>query len=296
MDRRTFLLGLGVVAAAGCARVPPPELSVPTGTAAAAAPLMLGSGVSPELDLLAELLRVALVASGRSAELTASGADWQAALGHDDLSLLPAFAATEWAGLSKESEPPAAADLVPDLASLLAPDVSVLNVPDVDGSLVWMVTQDAAYDGITSLSRIETWSKGRVAVVPELALERADGIPGLKAVYGANFEVQVVAEPERRATLVANGHAAIAAFRRTDYLGDTDLVGLVDVEKLTVADPAVVLVNSALTEAEPDQVLIVNQVAEAVTTEVLVDLQARVAQGGTAAEVASAWLKEKGLI
>lgn len=295
VDRRTFLLGLSAIAAAGCARVPPPGLASPGGSAAPSVPWVIGNGVGSDLDLLGALIGQALGAGGRNYSTVVVGEEWQASLGHGDVSLLPAFGATRWAELSKEAEPPAAADVVPELAGLLEPDVSVLEVPGVDGSLVWMVTQETAHDGITSLSRIKAWSDGKTAAVPDFVENRDDGIPGLEAVYGAEFDVEVVVEAERREALLLSGEAAIGAFRRTEYLSESGLVELVDVEKLTLADPAVVLLNTALTEAEPDQVLLIDRVVKAVTTDVLINLQAQVAEGGAPSDVALSWLKEQGL-
>lgn len=245
--------------------------------------------------MLAQLVLGALVGKGREAAIATQGKDWQAALGHGDLSILPAYAGTLWSSLSKSDEPPAAKKLLGEVASLLAPDVSVLAMPDVDGSLVWRVTADTAREGITSLSRLRGWSDGRVAVVPKLAISRADGIPGLKTVYGAGFDVLKAEDPVQRATLLTNGNAVVAAFRQTEYTGASGLVDLVDVEKLTLPDPGVLLVNTALTEAEPEAVLAVDAVAQALTTDMLLDLQAQVAGGGTVPEVADRWLQEQGL-
>jgi len=160
---------------------------------------------------------------------------------------------------------------------------------------VWRVTLDTARDNITSLGRLRGWSSGKVAAVPKLAVSRADGIHGLKTVYGAQFDVLKVEDPVQRAALLTNGSAVIAAFRRTEYTGASGLVDLVDVEKLTLPDPGVVLLNTALTDAEPDNVLAVNAVAEKITTATLLDLQAQVAAGGTVPDVAEQWLKGQGL-
>lgn len=295
MDRRGFLVGTAALLAAGCARVPPSGASTSPVPSVAPAPLAIGQDATPAGAMLAQLFIGALAAKGREAAAATVGNDWQAALGHGDLSALPAWAGTLWAELSKADEPPAAKKLLGEVAGLLAPDASVLPMPDVDGSLVWRVTVETAGEGITSLARVASWSVGRVAAVPKLAVRRADGIPGLRTVYGAQFDLLKVEDPVQRATLLTNGNAVIAAFRRTEYTGASGLVDLVDVEKLTMPDPGVVLLNTALTEAEPDHILAVNAVAQKLTTDALVDLQAQVAGGGTVPEVAARWLQEQGL-
>jgi glycine betaine/choline ABC-type transport system substrate-binding protein len=292
MDRRGFLLAGAAVLAAGCARVLPGEArSTPSASPTAQEPLAVGQDGSPADVVLAALLAGALTAKGRPSTAVAAGSDWQAALGHGDLAALGGNAFTLWSSLSKEDEPPAADKLLGAVADLLAPEIGVLPVPGVDGQLVWRVTTDTADAGVTSLARLAAWSKGKVAAVPSFAVSRADGVPGLRTVYGARFRVTQIDDPLRRASFLADGRVAIAAFRKSDYAGSATLVDLVDTEKLTTADPAVVLVNGALADAEPDHVLALDAVATALTADALVDLQAQVAAGGEVGEVAGRWLR-----
>ena len=93
----------------------------------------------------------------------------------------------------------------------------------------------------------------------------------------------------------AVGVRSASGLEEDTELGAHGLVDLVDVEKLTLPDPGVLLVNTALTEAEPEAVLAVDAVAQALTTDMLLDLQAQVAGGGTVPEVADRWLQEQGL-
>lgn len=296
MNRRKFLLVAATLTASGCARVPPPGAApTPSATIDDAPSLTIGTDGTPAVALFTELLAGAIVGKGRQARTAVLGGDWQAALGHGDLAATPAFAASLWSELSQKSETPAAADLLSEVAALLAPEVSVLSAPGVDASLVWLVTQETAKAGITSLARVRGWSKGKRAAIPKVARFRADGVPGLRTVYGGQFETVVVDDPVERAGRLARGQVAVAAFRRVEYTGASQLVALADPDQLSVPDPGVVLVNSRLTDARPDDVIALQAVAEAITTDGLVDLQAHVAAGGTAAEVASRWLKEQGL-
>lgn len=283
--------------AAGCARVPPPGVSpAPASpTTPVAEPLVIGADATPAGALLAQLMVSALAAKGRDAATVTLDADWQAALGHGDLAAVPGFGATLWAALSQKGETPAAADVLPELAKLVSPEIGVLPAPGVDGGLVWLVTPQTAADGIASLSRIGSWSKGKRAAVPGLALTRGDGVPGLKAVYGARFAVDEVEDPVERGTRLTGGEAALAAFRKTEYTGASGLVALVDPDELATPDPGVLLVNSALADAEPDYVLVMDAVAQAITTDDLLDLQAQVVAGGSVADVSARWLKDNGL-
>jgi glycine betaine/choline ABC-type transport system substrate-binding protein len=296
VERRAFLLATTAVLAAGCARVPPPGVTTtPQAAASAVRPVDVGRDGSPAGAVITQLLAGAATARGRTASPADAGADWRAALGHGDLVALPGYAGTLWSALSTSDEPPAADALLGELADLVEPELGVLSVPQVDGGLVWLVTKETAAAGITSLSRIGGWSRGKVVAVPKLAVARGDGVPGLKAVYGAQFRVDEEEDPVARAATLTSGKAAVAAFRNTEYTGASGLVELVDTEKLATPDPVVVLVNSAFADTEPDAVLAMNDVAQAVTTDIVIELQAQVAAGGEVADVTHRWLVEQGL-
>jgi len=296
MHRRGFLLAASALLAAGCARVPPP---VDAGrarveTPARPGPLVIGTEDGPPVALMAQLLVRSLAGKGLDARTELFGDAWQAALDAGESAAKPAFAGTVWAGLESGGDAPAAADLAGVVAELLTPDISVVSAPGVDGSLMWAVTEATAAKGITTLDQIAAWSKGKVAAVPELAVSRADGLPGLKSAYGATFTVTRSDNPRERAAALTTGRAAIAAFRRSDYSG-TGLYELADTNRIELADPAVLLVSSRLVEAEPDVVLAMQALAAKLSTTALLDLQAKVGGGASADGVLDAWLKSEGL-
>ncbi len=295
MDRRGLLLAAGALLAAGCARVSPLAVPSPSPTVRAR-PLAVGDDGTPAGALVAELVCRALLAKGRSASVTATGADWQAALGDGSLAAYPAYGATLWAQLSDADEPPAGVDeLLTDVASLVAPEVSMLAASGVDGGLVWLVTGRTARAGITGLDRIAAWSKGKVAAVPALAASRSDGVPGIEGVYRAAFRLATVEDPAQRAAQLVSGKVSLAAFRRTEYTGQANLVALADPDRFAVTDPLVVLLDSALGEAEPEAVLAISGVTDLLTTEALVELQSRVVDGSSVGDVAGEWLSTNGL-
>lgn len=295
MQRRGFLLATSALLVAGCARVPPPGVGMAgAATGAPLGPLVIGTEDSPPTALIAELLVLALAAKGRSARTEAFGDAWQAALGAGESAAKPVYAGTLWADLGGGGDTPAAADLAGEVAALVSPEVSVLSASGVDGSLMWVVAESTARAGITTLDQISTWSRGKVAAVPELAVSRADGLPGLKSAYGATFTVAKIENPRERAAALATGQAAIAAFRRSDYSG-TGLRELTDTNRIELADPAVILVSSRLVDAEPDIVLAMNALAARLSTTALLDFQAKVGAGASADSVLTAWLKSEGL-
>lgn len=296
MERRGFLLAATTLLAAGCARVPPPAVAGAAGPGRTAAPgrLLIGAESSSTVALMAQLLVRSLAARERAAGTEDFGEAWQAALGAGESAAKPAYAGTLWAGLTGGGDAPAAADLAGEVAGLLSPEVSVVSAAGVDGSLVWVVTESTAHTGITTLDTIAQWSRGKVAAVPELAVSRADGLPGLKAAYGAGFTVSKTESPRERAVALTTGRAAIAAFRRSEYSG-TGLFELADTNKIELPDPAVILVSSKLVDSEPDTVLAMQALAAKLTTGPLLDFQAKLAGGASADAILDAWLKSEGL-
>lgn len=295
MERRGFLLAATALLAAGCARVPPPAGAGAAGLATPApGPLLIGSESSATVALMAQLLVRSLAAKARAAGTEEFGEAWQAALGAGESAAKPAYAGTVWAALGGGGDAPAGADLAGEVADLVSPEVSVVSAAGVDGSLMWVVTEPTALTGITTLDKIAQWSKGKVAAVPELAVSRADGLPGLKAAYGAGFTVSTTESPRERAAALTTGRAAIAAFRRSEYSG-IGLFELADTNRIELPDPAIILVSSKLVDAEPDVVLAMQALAAKLTTGPLLDFQAKLAGGASADAVLDAWLKSEGL-
>lgn len=293
MDRRTFLLG--VFALAGCAQARPmpasvsPTLSPSTALATpspTASAVVIGGDQSPSGTMLTALLAGAL-ASSRTATL---GIDWRAALGNGTVSAAPVYAATAWAQLSDSDEP--SDDVVGDLAGLVQPDVAIMAAGKLDGGLVWKVASGSA---VKSLSHVAKSLKGRTVAVPTIAVERADGLPGLSVIYNARLSHVVADDPIARAALVTSSKAAVGAFRRTEYLGTDQLADLDDPSGMAAVDPIVLAVNAAFADADPNAVLALNAVMQALTDTDLIDLQQQVAGGAAATDVAHQWLVGKGL-
>ena len=294
MDRRALLIGTGAVLLAGCARVQPGEASASPTPSPTPSPtltsLVIGIEQSPTGALLGALLVGAVTKLGASASAQPWGEDWQTTLGSGALVAAPVWAGTAWGLLSDDEEPPA--DLLGDLASLLDPDVGVLAPGKTDGGLVWMA---AASSGLKSLEDLAKWSVGKSAAVAAMAIQRADGMDALNAIYHTNFAALTQDDPVARAQSIVSGQAGIGAFRRTEYTGGAALVELVDPEQMCTSDQLVLLVNATFADQKPDLALAMNAVIQAITNTDLIALEQQVAQGGQAVDVAKAWLSSKGL-
>ena len=233
----------------------------------------------------------ALLAGGESATTVGLGTDWRARLADGTTSAAPLYAGTAWADLSQSDEP--SDDVVGDLAGLVQPDVSIMTAGRLDGALAWMAPATAS---LNSLDQLHKHASGATVAVPSLAVERADGLPGLGVIYSAKLSHLVEDDPVARAALVTSGKAAFGAFRRTEYLGTDRFRELDDPSGMVTSDPVVLAVDSAFVDADPNAVLALNAVLQALTDADLVDLQRQVAVGGAAADVARTWLVAKGLV
>jgi hypothetical protein len=287
VDRRGFLLGATALVLAGCARVQPDD-----GAQQTASPTPSGPIVGVDTTAVGTVIGALLTGSLNLAATTQPlGADWTTPLGKGAWSAAVVYSATPWSELSDSEDTPS--EVLSELAGLVAPDISVLNPGVSDGALVWMVPTTA---GVTSLDGLAAWSAGKVAVVPAFALERADGLPGLNAIYQTTFTSVTEDDPIARARAVASGQAAIGAFRRTEYFGDASLLELADPEKMSGPDVVTLLVNSTFANDHADLADQFMKVIQSLTTADLVALQKQVVAGSQLADVAHAWLVAEGVI
>lgn len=286
MDRRAFLIGAGALVLTGCAQAKPVvQESASPSPAASQSPVVIGVDTTMAGTVLGQLL-AGSVGPGASAQVM--GADWFAILGGGTLVAAAVYGLSAWNELSESEDP--TDNLVQDLADLVDPEITVMNPGQADGGLVWMTS---AQSGVGTLENLAAWSHGKVAAIPSWGNERADGLLGLNAIYATTFTASVQDDPIARAELVASGQAGVGAFRRTEYLGDVDLVELTDPDQMTSADPVLLLVNSAFVDSDPESVLKLTGVVDKLTTDDLVAIQRQIAQGSTRA--AQSWLTANGL-
>jgi hypothetical protein len=288
VDRRGFLLGAAGLLLAGCAKTQPGDGSQPTPSPSLSGPIFATESGAVGTMLGALLTGVA----SAGASVQALGTDWQTQVGKGTWSAAVVYATTAWDDLSDSDDPPGD-DVQGQLAGLIQPDITELNPGETDGALIWMVPTAA---GVTSLEELAVWSAGKVAAVPSWTLERADGLPGLNAIYQTSFTSVTEDDPIARAQALASGQVAIGAFRRTEYYGTTALLELADPEKLSTPDLVTLLVNSTFLDDQADLTEKALMVVQSLTTAELVAMQQQVATGAQIGDVAQAWLKARSLI
>lgn len=281
MDRRAFLIGAGALVLTGCAQTKPAApVSGSPSAAASQPPMAIGVDATMAGTVLGQLLSGS---AGAGASAQVMGSDWFAILGGGTLVAAAVYGLTAWNELSESEDP--TDNLVQDLADLVDPEITVMNPGQTDGGLVWMTS---AKSGVGTMENLAPWSQGKAAAIPSWGNERADGLLGLNAIYGTTFTASVQDDPIARAALVASGQAGVGAFRRTEYLGDAELVELTDPDQMTSADPVLLLVNSAFVDSNPQSVLKLTAVVDKLTTDDLVAIQRQIAEGSTRA--AQSWL------
>ena len=304
MNRREFLMAGAALLLAGCARQEPQEPGRPSASARrsatpSAAPSPTGpsyavaGGATPIEQVVQALIVRALTAQGFASSAAGLPAgtvyDLTEAIGTGTAPFAIGFAGTLLPQFVTDDDTVPGPDQVkPALASAVAPDVGLLAASPCDGQLVWAVRQGAS---ISSLGDLPKW-KQKKAVVPSFAVDRADGIRGLEAVYGAKLAVQTQDDPLARRAALVGQTADLAAFRACDVGALAGLTALDDPNEILQPDPMVVLFEASLGDDQPDVVLAVNTVLGALNATTLASLEPEVADGAAAAAVADRWVSD----
>jgi len=291
MDRRQFLTGtLALAALAGCSRVaPPPEPGVtrtptpsatPTPTPPATRRPVAAGVTTAELAMQAVAMKSldARGYAGVAAGMPANGVyGLSAAVKGGSVAFAVGFAMTLLDSVSAVGDPPAPDELLPTLASALEPDgVGLLQQSPADGHLVWVTGPQSSLAALDALSD----GKKRSVSVPSFVVERADGVPALKDVYGANLTVTTDDDPRSRHDAVLAGKVDLTVFRACDV---AELVGLRELEDssgIVRPDPMILAFDAQLTDADPGAVLAITDALTALGVDGLGTLEAAIYAAG----------------
>ncbi|MFP5335197.1 MAG: ABC transporter substrate-binding protein [Actinomycetes bacterium] len=178
-------------------------------------------------------------------------------------------------------------------------DVVILEPAEAADQNGFAVTEQFAQENdLTTLSDLGELGQPIVLAATEECPERPFCAQGLTETYGIEFSEILptgFGSPQTKAAVV-DGDAQLGLVATTDgRLAEDGLVLLEDDKNLQLADNLVPAVNA---EAASDELVeALNQLADTLTTEDLVELNRQVdAERQQAADVARAWLEEKGLI
>lgn len=178
-------------------------------------------------------------------------------------------------------------------------NVVVLEPAEAADQNGFAVTEQFAQENdLTTLSDLGQLGQPIVLAATEECPERPFCAQGLTETYGIEFSEILptgFGSPQTKAAVV-DGDAQLGLVATTDgRLAEDGLVLLEDDKNLQLADNLVPAVNEDAASDELVEAL--NQLADALTTEDLIELNRQVdAERQQAADVARAWLEEKGLI
>ena len=177
--------------------------------------------------------------------------------------------------------------------------------PASNGQAIAMTKAEAGRLRIVTLSQFVERARERAALGTPLILagppefvERADGLPGLKRVYG-NFDLTFVpvSNSSRYQALTSGEADAVVAFETDGEVGGFDLSVLIDDLKLFPPYNVAPVVRASVAKANPKLREVLNALAPRLNERVLRSLNFEVsARQRSPAEVAREFLQYEGLI
>nr|NLI50673.1 ABC transporter substrate-binding protein [Propionibacterium sp.] len=306
MKFRTLAAALGAaLALTACSSGNPMATSTsPTaggGASAAADSVIVGSANFPESELLAEIYAGALEAKGVQVTTRlniASRETYVPALRNGEINLIPEYTGNFAKYLNKDAD---VADEAKALAALKAalPDNLVALEPAKaqDKDAVVVTAETATRYNLKAIGDLAPVAGELVLGGPPEWKERANGVPGLKSVYGLEFKEFKpldVAGP-LSVTALKNGQVqAVNLFTTDPSIKANNFVVLDDPKSLFGAQNVIPVMTKA--KATPTVSAALNAVSAKLDTDTLATLVTKVVvDKKDASAVADEWLKSQGL-
>jgi osmoprotectant transport system substrate-binding protein len=309
MKIKHFLTGvsLGLVAlllaACGGTANPLGEASAPqpSESAAASAPVVVGSADFTESKILAEIYSQAMKAKGvqTSTKLGIGSREiYIKALQDKSISVVPEYTGNLLLNFDANATATTTEEVDEALPKALPSGLKVLKSSAAVDQDVYVVTKDySAENGITSLEDLKNIASGATLGGPPELENRAYGPVGLEKIYGAKFQAfkPYAKYPPKISDLDSN-KIQVATFFTTDaVISEKGYVQLEDPQSMILPQNVIPLVreevasDSAATSA-------LNGVQAVLTTEDLVALNKKVdSERQDPDQVAAEWLTSKGL-
>lgn len=222
------------------------------------------------------------------------------ALQNGEVDLIPEYAGSALSYLDAEATAKSPEDVEAALTKALPEGLQALNfAPGADSDSLNVTKEFADKNGLTSIADLKKLDSVTLAANPEFET-RADGIPGLKSVYGLDsIKFSAINDGGGPATLKAllDGTVQVAdIYSTTPSITANNLVTLTDPENMFASQQVVPIVNKDKANATATETI--NKVSALITTDVLLAWNTRT-QGDEKADpetVATEWLKEQGLV
>lgn len=277
--------------------------------------LTVGGATFTEMAIMEEIYKALLEDAGY--EVTIQTADnreiYAEALGAGDIDVIPEYAATMAEFMNADINGPDAPADAPvatvdgdETVEAMRPLAEQLGLVVLEPAAAasqngFAVSQEFADQngGLSTLSELGALGEPLVLAATEECPDRPFCQPGLEETYGLEFTDVLplgFGTPQTKGA-VTDGDAQLGLVGTTDgTLADSGLVLLEDDQGLQLADNLVPVVN-AETAQDETVVAVLNQLADVLTTDDLATLNAQVvAERQVEADVARAYLEDKGLI
>lgn len=305
---RTAALALGAaVALTACGGggdplgSPAPGSAPATAGSAGAQTVVVGSANFPESELLAEMYAGALEAKGVPVETKlniASRETYVPALRNGEINLIPEYTGNFAKYFNPDAEVTDEATALASLKEAL-PDTLVALEPAKaqNKDSVVVTAETASQNSLASIEDLAPVAGEFVLGGPPEWPERANGVPGLKAVYGLDFKefrALDVAGPLSVQALRNGQVQAVNLFTTDPAIKENDFVVLEDPKNLFGAQNVIpVLTKDAATPVVEEAL---NAVSAKLDTDTLAGLVTQVVvEKADAEDVADEWLKANGL-
>ncbi|QMU96846.1 ABC transporter substrate-binding protein [Microbacterium esteraromaticum] len=300
--RTAFISGIAVVAAlslAGCGSNTNP-LDKPAGDGGDTGggdTIVVGSQAYYSNEIIAEIYAQGLEDAGFTVERTFSIGQRDAYMPEvesGNIDVFPEYTGNLLEYLDKEATATSPDDVYAALQDVLPDGLTALQFADASDQDTYTVLKSFADEnGLTTIADLSKLSEpATIGAAPEFE-QRPYGPAGAKDAYGVDLKFSATGQGTLDALLA--GTVQVADIYTADPAFQTEeIVALEDPENMILASNVVPLVSSDIADDVRD---VIDAISAELTAEDLVDMnvQSTVDQKSSA-EIATAWLKEKGLI
>lgn len=263
--------------------------------------IVVGSANFPENVTLAYAYGEALAAKGVKVTYKVNignRAAYFPALEKGEVNLIPEYGGSILSYLEKTANAKSGDDVADALDDALPKNLEALDfAPGADSDSLNVTAEYAKTNNLTSIADLKNVSNATIAANAEFET-RADGLPGLKSVYGLdNLTFQAIGDGGGPATLKAlldNTVQVADIYSTTPSITENKLVTLEDPKNLFASQQIVPILTKSKVKGDVEDTI--DAVSKKITTKVLLEWNGRTG-GDEKADpktVATDWLKKNG--
>jgi len=276
--------------------------SAPPSGSAGGTPIVVGAANFTESQILAEVYAQALTAKGLTASTKppiGSREVYIKALQDNSVQIVPEYTGNLLLFVDKSATATTQEELANALPTALQPDnLKIGKVSAAADQDVYVVTKEfSQQNNLTSLADLSKVSSNIVLGGPSELAQRAYGPQGLKGIYGATLkQFKPYDSPAVKTKDLLDGKIQMGEYFTTESaIADNGFVPLADPQSMILPQNIVPLMRGDVAD-NPQVTAALDPVQAALTTEELTALNKQVdVDKMDPDQVASAWLKSKGL-